>query len=490
MQRQFPLLVSLTLAAGVADATDVAKIGGCAGMVIERTITATPSNYLGAVAGLEPGDLLQLAAGSYLSGLPITDLHGEPDRCIVIEGPQVGAAVFPGRDCCNTVSIRDSSYLVIRDLELDGQDRLGDGVKAEANSTAAHHITLEDLYIHGHGADQQIVGINTKSPAWNWVIRRNVIEAAGTGIYLGDSNGEQEFVNGLIEHNLVVDTRGYNLQIKHQNGRNVGLGMPADAITVIRHNVFSKAKNASGGGNARPNLLLGHWPLSGPGSDDDYLVYGNFFHQNPTGEALLQAEGNVIVYANLFLNDVGSAVFIQPHNDVPKRIRVFQNTVVASGTGLQVVGGDPGFEQRLIGNASFAAVPVAGGTQLGNVGDSYAAAAAYLVNPTGVLTGDQNRLDLYPLPGTLGGSALDLSGLESYEDWDLDFNGMPRPGTFRGAYAGEGVNPGWLPALELKPDFIPAIFADDFESGDTSSWPSTTSRESPSLGVRYAPRGA
>jgi hypothetical protein len=460
----------LLASASAAGAATVADVGGCAGTVPERILAADPSDYLTVVAGLEPGDLLQLAAGTYPTGLPVVDLHGEPDRCILIAGPEAGAAVLTGRDCCNTVSIRDASYVVLRRLELDGQDRQGDGVKAEAESAAAHHVTLEDLYIHGHGANQQIVGINTKSPAWNWVIRQNVIVAAGTGLYLGDSDGEQEFVNGLIEHNLVVDTLGYNLQIKHQNGRDVGLGMPADAVTVIRHNVFSKADNAAGGDGARPNLLLGHWPLSGPGADDDYLVYGNFFYQNPTGEALLQAEGNVIVYANLFVNDVGSAVLIQPHNDVPKRIRIFQNTVVASATGLQVVGGDPAFEQRLIGNASFAAVPLAGGTELDNVTDAYAAASAYLVNPDGVLSGDVDRLDLYPLPGTLSGAALDLSGLESYDDWDRDFNGTPRSGLFRGAYAGEGANPGWLPALERQPESAVAIFADGFESGDLGAW--------------------
>ena len=32
------------------------------------------------------------------------------------------------------------------------------------------------------------------------------------------------------------------------------------------------------------------------------LIHGNFFHQNPT-EALFQAEGNVIFYSNLLLND-------------------------------------------------------------------------------------------------------------------------------------------------------------------------------------------
>ncbi len=475
MKRHPVLLLLVLLAPPAADlhAATAGEVGGCGGTVPERIFETDPATYLDLLGDLEPGDLLRLAPGTYPDGLPLADLAGEPDRCIVIEGPASGAAaVFTGRDCCNTVSLRDVSYLVIRNLELDGMGRAGDGVKAEADSTAAHHITLENLHIRGHGAGQQIVGINTKSPAWNWVIRRNVIEAAGTGIYLGDSDGEQEFVAGLIEHNLIVDTRGYNLQIKHQNGRDVGLGMPADALTILRHNVFSKAENAATGDGARPNLLLGHWPLSGPGADDDYLVYGNFFHQNPTDEALIQAEGNVIVYANLLLNDVGSAVFIQPHNDVPRRIRIFQNTVVASEVGIQVVGGDPTFEQRVLGNASFAASPLIGGTQLQNVADAYAAAASYLVNPTGMLTGDDDRLDLYPLPGTLGGTPLELGGLAAYDDWDRDFNGLPRPGTFRGAYAGEGDNPGWRLALERKPETL-LIFADGFESGDTGDWSAT-----------------
>jgi len=440
---------------------------GCAGTTAERTLAANPTNYRSLLLTLQPGDLMQLAAGTYSEGLPLSGTQGEPGRCIVIESPQTGApAIFTGRDCCNTVSLTNSSYLVIRNLELDGQGRAGDGVKAEGTSDWVHHVTLENLTIHGHGADQQIVGINTKCPAWNWVIRRNVIEEAGTGMYLGNSDGEEEFVNGLVEHNLIVDTVGYNLQIKHQNGRNVGLGMPASGTTVIRHNVFSKANNGSSGGNARPNLLVGHWPLTGDGSDDDYLIYGNFFYQNPH-EALFQGEGNVIFYDNLLVNDFGAAVHIQAHNDVPKRIRVFNNTVLANGTTVSISSGDPGFEQRLVGNALFGSPP-SGGTQVDNVADTYGAAGSYLTRPDGVLAGEVDRLDLYPLAGTLYGTAIDLSGLMSYEDGNRDFNAAARPGTFRGAYAGEGQNPGWRLALERKPEL--AIFADGFESGDLFAW--------------------
>jgi hypothetical protein len=462
--------ILLLVTAAPLAATDAAGVGGCAGTVPERVIAADPATYLALLPTLGPGDLLRLAAGTYPGGLPIDGLTGEPDRCILIEGPAAGApAVFTGRDCCNTVSLSNAGYLVIRRLELDGDGRLGDGVKAEGTSDFVHHLTLEDLTIHGHGADQQIVGVNTKCPTWNWVIRRNVIEGAGTGVYLGDSNGEDSFVAGLIEHNLIVDTIGYNLQIKHQNQRETGIGQPAEGSTVIRHNVFSKANGGSTGGDARPNLLVGHWPPSGPGVDDDYLIYGNFFYQNPT-EALFQGEGNVIFYDNLLVNDGGPAVHVQPHNGDVRRIRLFQNTVVASTTGLQVIGGLGGFTQELTGNAVFAATPLSGGIQTDNVADDYTAASSYLVNPDGAIAGGVDRLDLYPLPGTLQGPAIDLSGLAVYEDWDRDFNGAARPGTFRGAYAGEGVNPGWLLALERKPEFDPTIFADGFESGDTSAW--------------------
>ena len=463
----FILLLALALP---LHATDAASIGGCAGTVPEQVIDANPANYRALLENLGPGDLLRLAPGVYPDGLPISDLHGEPDRCIVIEGPASGEpAIFTGRDCCNTVSLSNSSYLVIRHLELDGEDRLGDGVKAESPSQSVHHLTLEDLYIHGHGADQQIVGINSKCPVWNWVIRRNVIEGAGTGIYLGNSDGEDSFVEGLIEHNLIVDTIGYNLQIKHQNQRETGLGQPAESTTIIRHNVFSKANGGSTGGAARPNLLVGHWPLTGDGVDDDYLIYGNFFYQNPT-EALFQGEGNVIFYSNLLVNDSGPAVRIQPHNDEPRRIRLFQNTVVASTTGLSVIGGLGGFTREVTGNAVFAATPLAGGEQTDNVTDDYAAAGDYLVNPDGAISGASDRLDLFPLVGALFGPVIDLSGLSTYEDWNRDFNSRSRPGSFRGAYAGEGVNPGWMLSLERKPEFDRLIFADGFESGDTSAW--------------------
>ncbi|HEX6738739.1 MAG TPA: right-handed parallel beta-helix repeat-containing protein, partial [Vicinamibacteria bacterium] len=450
------LLTSLlfALAAPASAQTLADTLGGCLGNPPLRTIPADPSNYRTLLAGLQPGDRLLLAAGVYGQGLPFQGQNGTPGSCITVEGAESGPrAVFTARPCCNTISIRDSSYLALRHLEVDGSASPDvDGVKAEGDASFAHHITLDDLYVHDHDADQQIVGISTKCPAWNWVIRRTIVRGAGTGLYLGNSDGSAEFVNGLVEHNLVYDTIGYNMQIKHQNGRpSTALGAPASATTLVRHNVFSKASGGGTGANARPNLLLGHWPLTGPGSSDVYQVYGNVFHQNPT-EALFQGTGQLAFYANLLLNDAGDAANFQAHEGGSTRnVEVFHNTIVASGVGLRVIGLDPGaYLRRVRANAAFAATPfslAAGVAAADNVSDARASAATYLGNPDAPLGAG---LSFFPRAGQLSGAPADLSGLSAFLDWDRDFNYLPFAAAFRGAYSGQGANPGWTPALERK----------------------------------------
>ena len=139
--------------------------------------------------------------------------------------------------------------------------------------------------------------------------------------------------------------------------------------------------------------------------------------------------------------------------------------MVATGTTVSITGGDAGFEQRLVGNALFGNAPF-GGTQVDNTTSAHGDADTYSVNPGGGLTGASNRLDLYPLAALAG--PVDTSGLSSYTDWNVDFNATPRSTSYRGAYVGGGSNPGWLPAIERKPES--AIFADGFESGNTSAW--------------------
>ncbi|MEP7247240.1 MAG: hypothetical protein ABI885_26645, partial [Gammaproteobacteria bacterium] len=243
------------------------------------------------------------------------------------------------------------------------------------------------------------------------------------------------------------DTIGYNMEIKHQLARPTGVGLPTGkSATIIRHNVFSKRSTTVGSDGARPNVLLGHFPLSGTGATDQYEVYGNFFYQNPT-EALFQAEGNLVVHDNLFVNSAGDAVNIQPHNDKPRTVVVYDNTVVASGTGLRISGGDTGYVQRLIANAAFAGSAISGPNQTSNVTGTYAAAADSLNAPFAAI----GSLDLFPKTGRLSGAAGDLSTFSAFTDGVKDFNGTTRNGVHRGAYEGEGTNAGWRLALSIKP---------------------------------------
>jgi len=424
-------------------------IGGCGGLPPERTIQATPSTYKALLSTLKPGDRLQLAAGTYTQQLVMWNLNGQANRCIVVEGPATGSpALFTGGDVYNTISLKNNSYLVFRNLSLDGLGKLGDGVKVESGSTYAHHITLDNLKLRGYGADLQRVGVSTKGKAWNFVIRRLDIQGAGVGLYLGNSSGGAEFVNSLIEHNLVTDSRLYDMEIKHQLGRDTAIGIPASGTTVIRYNVFSKQNNAATGADARPNVLVGHWPLSGAGSTDTYQIYGNLFWQNPV-EALFQGEGNIALHDNLFVQrGFSRTIRIQKHNDLPRQIDIYNNTIVATGEGILITNANPAYTQRVRGNAVFAAQPISGGQQADNLTGTNAAAGKYLNNPTGALG---STLDLYPRPGLLEGTPIDTSFAAGLIDGGLDFNKLPRLATFRGAYSGDGVNPGWQPALAIMP---------------------------------------
>ncbi|MHB1052160.1 MAG: right-handed parallel beta-helix repeat-containing protein [Thiobacillus sp.] len=340
------------------------------GMVFAADYRAGPDDYREQLRRLQPGDRLLLKAGDYRQGLPLHELSGRAGQPIIIEAlnPLAPLPRFIARPGANTVSLINVRYLVLRYLELDGRNVPVDAIKAEGQSRFADFITLEHLFIHDHAASQQNVGISTKCPALGWVVRKNRIERVGTGMYFGDSDGSDPFVGGLIEANHVSHTLGYNLQIKHQKPRPPDFAGRYD--TMVRYNVFSK-QDTLPRPQARPNVLLGHFPLTGPGSEDRYLVYGNLFLPNPA-EALLQAEGRVAMYDNVFVNDSGDAIHIQPHNDVPRDTVIFSNTVLASGTGILVRRGDStAYRQYVIANVVAASTPLHGGEETHNVTLAY-----------------------------------------------------------------------------------------------------------------------
>ena len=410
---------------------------------------ASPADYRESLKLLGPGDTLRLAAGEYRDGLVLRGIAGAPGQPIVITGPKEGEpATFFARPGHNTVSIIDSSHLEISNVVLEGNNIPVDAVKAEGTAAFAHHITLENLTIRGHGNNQQNVGISTKCPAWNWVIRGVTITGAGTGMYLGDSNGNAPFVAGLIERNLVVDSTGYNLQIKHQVARPDLPGMPgARNITIIRHNVFAKPSPRPTEA-ARPSVLVGHFPREGRGAEDHYVIYGNFFYQN-RNEALFQGEGNVALYANVFVNDFADGVRIQPHNDVPRRIVIAYNTVVARGAGIAMTlqEGGPRYPREVSANAVFAQLPIAAAGAFRNLAAPLEDAALYLTSPFASPPG----LDLHPKANWTNTVSGPAPPRKPWPDWGRDFDGRPRTAATVGAYGGS-ARAGWN--LDVAPKRI------------------------------------
>lgn len=410
---------------------------------------ADPSTYRELLARLRPGDTLLLGSGTYRRGLSLRHVAGTAADPIVISGPADRSATFLADDCCNTVQLESVAFIEIRNLTLDGAGtNRSFGVDSRG---PCHDVTIENLKIVHYGANQQVVGISTKGPAWNWVIRRNEIVAAGTGMYLGNSDGTAPFVNGRVEHNLIVGSTGYAIQIKHQVERPLNIGLPAGASsTLIRHNVLGKQGAGDAGRDARPTLLVGHFPLLGPGAQDRYEIYGNFLYENPH-EALFQGEGNLVLHDNLFVSSTGDAIRVVEHHARPRAVAVFHNTVVAAGRGILVEDAEPGYPRLIAANAVFSGQPITGPAQFANVTGGYASAAQFLAEPLGPL----GRLDLYPRPGGMRLGAVRLELPAGLVDATFDFDGRLRRESYAGAYAGEGTNPGWRLALRVKPGIPP-----------------------------------
>lgn len=417
-------------------------------------ITANSTNYTSYLLTLLPNDTLHLTAGTYSDNLSLNGLNGTASQPIVIIG-EGNTTRFEGQSCCNTVSITQCSYLIIKNLQLDGLNQDIDAVKAEGTTNNwAHHITLEYLTILNYSSSQQNVGISTKCSAWDWVIRKNKILDAGTGMYLGNSPGDKPFVNGLIEYNYIANTIGYNIEIKHQidSVRDDFPGTSVNGKTIIRHNVFTKNETTSStGGNARPNLLVGGFPPNGWGSTDYYEIYGNFFYNNPV-EALFQGTGNIIMYQNIFVNHFDPAgiraVYLTPQNGIsPQDIKIFHNTIWAlnSSGGIRLYNPNPSYQQYCYANAVFSPSPITNFTDsVDNVTDTYSNASNYVLSSTTNLS----TLNLYPQSGKLIGTSTPNTLFQTHTDWDKDFNQDNYDWTFRGAYSGCCSNNGWQLQLD------------------------------------------
>ena len=447
----YVVALGLVLACRPGEAEPAAPLEDfCASNEPGQILNADPSSYRTLLARLTSGDTLLLKPGQYRR-LRIANIAVQPGHCITITGPATGPrAVIVGEPGYRTVEILDSSYVVVSNLTIDARGILGgNGVTASLTPhPATHHIVLDGNLIIGAGASQQTDGISTKIPTWNWVIRRNTIVAAGTAIYLGDADGGKPFIAGIIENNLILVPVGYCMQIKYQLARPALAGMPeGPQSTIIRNNVFIKDDRPSPDGN-RPNLLVGGFPDTGPGSQDLYQIYDNLFAHNPR-EALFQGSGRISFHDNILVDGQYAAAVFRDH-DLPLRLaHIYNNTIYSSQIGIKV--GSPASEGVIVlGNLVFAATPISGVSiiERDNLVAPPDEAPRYVRRPRFQL----GAADFFPLPGKVSGTPLDLSQFAAELDFDRDFNGISKGNRrFRGAYAGEGTNPGWRLRAEIKP---------------------------------------
>jgi hypothetical protein len=197
---------------------------------------------------------------------------------------------------------------------------------------------------------------------------------------------------------------------------------------------------------ARPNLLVGGFPTSGPGSSDLYEIYGNFFYENKDGESLFQGSGRVALHDNIFVGGSFRAMALVNH-DLPIRLAyVYNNTIYGRVTGV-VVSGSQLQDSLVTGNLILADGGVSAPSQKDNLVDTVANAANYVNQPSFVL----GSMDFFPRVGRVKGPTLDMTKFTLHTDYNRDFNGTAKGDfQFRGAYAGEGTNPGWILRAEKK----------------------------------------
>jgi fibronectin type 3 domain-containing protein len=397
-------------------------------------INVNPSNYLSLVPTAKPGDTVEFAAGNYASGLNLSGMNGTAGAWITFDGS--AGAVILGTASQNTVELDSTSYLVFENFTVDSQHQ-NDAVKAGGGlSNVSHDILIKNNTILNADSSQQTVGISTKCIAWNWTIQGNTINGAGTGMYLGDSSGFAPFINGIIENNIVENTIGYGIQIKDQEPYALVSGMPSSGTTILRYNQFlnNDIQGALGQG-ARPNVMIGGFPASGPGASDTYQIYGNLIANNVSGgDYLMQVTGRAMIHDNILINDSVGGIHVQPHYDDsgtlfnPQQISIYDNTIYDVGTGISGAASWP-----VVGNLIFANNT---GAPSGNISDSIANAGLYLTAPSTAPV----AANFVPLPGKAQGAAVNLAQFGADPAYNLDYNGSARPNsdTSYGAFEGPG----------------------------------------------------
>jgi parallel beta-helix repeat protein len=247
------------------------------------------------VSGLDPGQTACLRGGDYRGSIELTT-RGTATEPITLRSYPGETARLIGRLWLN----RESAYLVIRGLTLDGRNAEGlpsptvngQHIEFVANDVVNEHtaicfdlghpfygtarnVTIRDNRIHdcgrlpptnhdhgiyvgvardtrivgNHIYDNADVGIHMYPDAQGTYVARNVIEANGEGVLFGGT-AEVAPRDNLVEHNVITDSRTrYNVESHFEPGGPVG------ANNVVRENcIEGGARDDDGSGGIAPQF--------------------------------------------------------------------------------------------------------------------------------------------------------------------------------------------------------------------------------------------
>ncbi len=381
-----------------------------------------------AVAELSPGEELVLRGGTYFFDENVTlTANGTAGQPIVIrakdgERPVIEQATTRH----NVVEVNGSSYLEIRGVAFTKGSH---GIRL-MNS---NFVTIADCEIFETG--DVALSANAGGTYEGLRLLRNHIHhtnGTGEGMYLGCNNDGCRIANSLIEGNYIHHTnrgtvaQGDGIEIKEGSYGN-----------IVRDNVIHDTKY--------PGILL----YSTVGNGPPNVVEGNVVWN--VADNTVQIAADAIVRNNIIL---GNVAFQAHQSGSPSNIEFVHNTVINSGSGMQVrnvsgpvliannavysqstairlISGDLG-QVELAGNVGAGGLSggSSGYTEGNGIGADFVAASFAGAPP----------IDVFPAIG----SALVGAGDSNYVT-NNDFNNNPRGATVDAgayAYSADG-NPGW-----------------------------------------------
>ncbi|WP_284645763.1 chondroitinase-B domain-containing protein [Paenibacillus silviterrae] len=249
----------------------------------DRTITVTNNSQLqAAINDLRPGDLLQLANGSYTFP-SISNKQGTEDRPIRIQALQQGMAVITG----GTLYISGSSYLTLEGFLFENKGSYA------ARLTNNRHVRLTNNVFHnpphtGSSTWVQIDGANSSHNRIDHNVFENKLDTGKFIVVGGDNPGFTGISQyDRIDHNTFRNT----LPRQTNESEPIRIGESKlslyDSFTTVEHNLFERT-------DSDPEIISVK-------SGRNIIRYNTF--KESLGTLSLRHGNGTLVYGNRFLGN-------------------------------------------------------------------------------------------------------------------------------------------------------------------------------------------